>query len=198
MKFTYANIVTLSRFFMAPIFLVFMLSDSTVGIIIALVIFVLAALSDWLDGYLARKYGEVTDHGVFLDPLADKVLTTSAFVAFYIVDIMPMWMLVVIVLRDFGTTAMRSIADDRGMSMKTSRVAKVKTFLQMVVIILAIICLAFHHAEPVVESSLGIYAMAFLLSGGVHVSLLIVTLLSIYSLIQYIIVNRRLFSRGSP
>lgn len=197
MKFTYANIVTLSRFFMAPIFLIFMLSDSTLGIIIALIIFVLAALSDWLDGYLARKYGEVTDHGVFLDPLADKVLTTSAFVAFYIMDIMPMWMLVVIVLRDFGTTAMRSIADDRGMKMKTSRVAKVKTFLQMVVIILAIICLAFHHAEPV-ESLLGSYALAFLAYGGITGGLLLVTTLSIYSLIQYIIVNRRLFSRGSP
>jgi len=183
---------------MAPIFLIFMLSDSQIGTIIALAIFVVAALTDWLDGFLARKYGEVTDHGVFLDPLADKVLTTSAFVALYMLNLMQMGMLVVIVLRDFGTTAMRSIADDRGMTMKTSRVAKVKTFLQMVVIILAIICLAFHHAEPVVESSLGIYAKAFLLSGGVHVSLLILTLLSIYSLIQYIIVNRRLFSRGSP
>ncbi len=198
MKFTYANIVTLSRFFMAPIFLIFMLSDSTGGIIIALIVFVVAALSDWLDGHLARKYGEVTDHGVFLDPLADKVLTTSAFVALYMLNIMEMWMLVVIVLRDFATTAMRSIADDRGMTMKTSRVAKVKTFLQMVVIILAIICLAFHHAEHEVESSLGTYALAFLAYGGIHVSLLIVTFLSIYSLVQYIIVNRRLFSRGSP
>ncbi|MFN4908468.1 MAG: CDP-diacylglycerol--glycerol-3-phosphate 3-phosphatidyltransferase [Bacteroidota bacterium] len=195
MKFTYANIVTLSRFFMAPIFLIFMLSDSQIGTIIALAIFVVAALTDWLDGFLARKYGEVTDHGVFLDPLADKVLTTSAFVALYMLNLMQMWMLVVIVLRDFGTTAMRSIADDRGMTMKTSRVAKVKTFLQMVVIILAIICLAFQRSEPV-ESLLGVYALAFLASGGISVGLLLVTVLSIYSLIQYIIVNRRIFSRG--
>lgn len=195
MKFTYANIVTLSRFFMAPIFLVFMLSDSQIGTVIALIIFVVAALTDWLDGFLARRYGEVTDHGVFLDPLADKVLTTSAFVALYMLNLMQMWMLVVIVLRDFGTTAMRSIADDRGMTMKTSRVAKVKTFLQMVVIIVAIICLAFHRAEPV-ESLLGVYALAFLASGGINAGLLLVTVLSIYSLIQYIIVNRRIFSRG--
>lgn len=196
MKFTYANIVTLSRFFMAPIFLIFMLSDSSVGIIIALIVFVLAALSDWLDGFLARKYGEVTDHGVFLDPLADKVLTTSAFVALYILNLMDLWMLVVIVLRDFGTTAMRSIADDRGMTMKTSRIAKVKTFLQMVVIIVAVLCVAIQRGAPV-DSQIWGYASFVLVYGGITAGLLLVTLLSIYSLVQYIIVNRRLFSRGS-
>jgi CDP-diacylglycerol--glycerol-3-phosphate 3-phosphatidyltransferase len=195
MTFTYANIVTLSRFFMAPIFLIFMLSDSEIGSIIALAIFVVASLTDWLDGFLARKYGEVTDHGVFLDPLADKVLTTSAFVALYMLNLMQMWMLVVIVLRDFGTTAMRSIADDRGMSMKTSSVAKVKTFLQMVVIILAILCLAVLR-NAAKDSYLWSSAKSFLELGGVSAGLLVVTVLSIFSLIQYIIVNRRLFSRG--
>ncbi|HBB25854.1 MAG TPA: CDP-diacylglycerol--glycerol-3-phosphate 3-phosphatidyltransferase [Bacteroidetes bacterium] len=197
MKFTYANIVTLSRFFMAPIFLIFMLSDSPIGTIVALAIFVVAALTDWLDGYLARKYGEVTDHGVFLDPLADKVLTTSAFVALYMLNLMQMWMLVVIVLRDFGTTAMRSIADDRGMTMKTSTVAKVKTFLQMVVIIVAILCLAILGSAPK-NSHIWSVASSFIDLGGVSAGLLVVTILSIYSLIQYIIVNRRLFSRGRP
>ncbi|MFN4985700.1 MAG: CDP-diacylglycerol--glycerol-3-phosphate 3-phosphatidyltransferase [Ignavibacteria bacterium] len=195
MKFTYANIVTLSRFFMAPIFLVFMLSDSPNGTLTALLIFVVAALTDWLDGFLARRYGEVTDHGVFLDPLADKVLTTSAFVALYMLGMMPIWMLVIIVLRDFGTTAMRSIADDKGLTMTTSYVAKVKTFLQMVVIIVAILCLALHQTTP--DSELGAYAARFMMSGGVTAGLYIITLLSIYSLVQYVIVNKRLFHRGS-
>ncbi|MBM4178836.1 MAG: CDP-diacylglycerol--glycerol-3-phosphate 3-phosphatidyltransferase [Ignavibacteria bacterium] len=195
MKFTYANIVTLSRFFMAPIFLIFMLSGTPAGNTTALIIFVLAALSDWLDGFLARKYGEVTDHGVFLDPLADKVLTTSAFVAFYMLNLMHMWMLAIIVVRDFGTTAMRSIADDKGMTMQTSYIAKVKTFLQMVVIIVAILCVVLSSSVP--NTDLGAYAMFFMSYGGVTAGLYIVTLLSVYSLIQYIIVNRRLFSRGS-
>lgn len=195
MKFTYANIVTLSRFFMAPIFLIFMLAGSGSGTVTALVIFIIAALSDWLDGYLARKYGEVTDHGVFLDPLADKVLTTSAFVALYMLNLMDMWMLVIIVLRDFGTTAMRSIADDKGMTMQTSYIAKVKTFLQMVVIIVAILCVALHQTIPATE--IGFYARAFMIYGGVWGGLFLVTVLSVYSLIQYIIVNRRLFQRGS-
>lgn len=196
MKFTYANIVTLSRFFMAPMVLIFLLSETPSGSAAALIIFIVAALSDWLDGYLARRYGEVTDHGVFLDPLADKVLTTSAFVALYMADLMQMWMLVVIVLRDFCTTAMRSIADDRGMMMKTSKMAKVKTFLQMVVIIVAILCLTLQYNVP--ESQYGTLARALMDSGGITAGILAVTLLAIYSLIQYIIVNRRLFSRGSP
>jgi CDP-diacylglycerol--glycerol-3-phosphate 3-phosphatidyltransferase len=180
---------------MAPIFLVFMLSDSPNGTLTALLIFVVAALTDWLDGFLARRYGEVTDHGVFLDPLADKVLTTSAFVALYMLGMMPIWMLVIIVLRDFGTTAMRSIADDKGLTMTTSYVAKVKTFLQMVVIIVAILCLALHQTTP--DSELGAYAARFMMSGGVTAGLYIITLLSIYSLVQYVIVNKRLFHRGS-
>ncbi|MEY2720226.1 MAG: Phosphatidylglycerophosphate synthase [Bacteroidota bacterium] len=195
MKFTYANIVTLSRFFMAPIFLIFMLSGTPSGNMAALIIFIVAALSDWLDGYLARKYGEVTDHGVFLDPLADKVLTTSAFVALYMLNLMDMWMLAIIVVRDFGTTAMRSIADDKGMTMQTSYIAKVKTFLQMVVIIVAILCVALSSSVP--NTDLGVYAMVFMDYGGITVGLYVVTFLSVYSLIQYIIVNRRLFSRGS-
>lgn len=180
---------------MAPIFLIFMLAGSGSGTVTALVIFIIAALSDWLDGYLARKYGEVTDHGVFLDPLADKVLTTSAFVALYMLNLMEMWMLVIIVLRDFGTTAMRSIADDKGMTMQTSYIAKVKTFLQMVVIIVAILCVALHQTIPFTDA--GYYAQFFMTYGGVWGGLLVVTVLSVYSLVQYIIVNRRLFSRGS-
>jgi CDP-diacylglycerol--glycerol-3-phosphate 3-phosphatidyltransferase len=194
-KFTYANIVTLSRFFMAPLFLIYMLSGTATGTITALIIFVIAALTDWLDGFLARKYGEVTDHGIFLDPLADKVLTTSAFVALYILDVMSAWMLIIIIARDFGTTAMRSIADDKGMTMQTSYVAKVKTFLQMVVIIVAVLCIALHRSDP--DGQLGSYARFMLIYPIISSGLLLVTLLSVYSLIHYIIVNRRLFSRGS-
>ena len=79
--------------------------------------------------------------------------------------------------------------------MTTSYVAKVKTFLQMVVIIVAILCLALHQTTP--DSELGAYAARFMMSGGVTAGLYIITLLSIYSLVQYVIVNKRLFHRGS-
>ena len=191
MTFTLANIVTISRLFLAPVFLVCILIDSPTAVTWSVVIYLVAALTDWLDGYLARKFGEVTSHGVFLDPLADKVLTTSAFIALVVHDIVPLWMVVVIIVRDFGVTAMRSIADDRGMAMQTSYAAKVKTFSQMIVIAWALILFWLHKQSP--SSPEYLYLLSSEVTG---VAMLIVTLLTIYTAIHYIIVNRRIFSRG--
>jgi CDP-diacylglycerol--glycerol-3-phosphate 3-phosphatidyltransferase len=191
MTFTLANIVTISRLFLAPVFLVCILIDSPTAVTWSVVIYLVAALTDWLDGYLARKFGEVTSHGVFLDPLADKVLTTSAFIALVVHDIVPLWMVVVIIVRDFGVTAMRSIADDRGMAMQTSYAAKVKTFSQMIVIAWALILFWLHKQSP--SSTEYLYLLSSKVTG---VAMLIVTLLTIYTAIHYIIVNRRIFSRG--
>jgi CDP-diacylglycerol--glycerol-3-phosphate 3-phosphatidyltransferase len=191
MTFTLANIVTISRLFLAPVFLVCILIDSPTAVTWSVVIYLVAALTDWLDGYLARKFGEVTSHGVFLDPLADKVLTTSAFIALVVHDIVPLWMVVVIIVRDFGVTAMRSIADDRGMAMQTSYAAKVKTFSQMIIIAWALILFWLHKQSP--SSTEYLYLLSSEVTG---VAMLIVTLLTIYTAIHYIIVNRRIFSRG--
>jgi CDP-diacylglycerol--glycerol-3-phosphate 3-phosphatidyltransferase len=191
MTFTLANIVTISRLFLAPVFLVCILIDSPTAVTWSVVIYLVAALTDWLDGYLARKFGEVTSHGVFLDPLADKVLTTSAFIALVVHDIVPLWMVVVIIVRDFGETSMRSIADDRGMAMQTSYAAKVKTFSQMIVIAWALILFWLHKQSP--SSTEYLYLLSSEVTG---VAMLIVTLLTIYTAIHYIIVNRRIFSRG--
>lgn len=191
MTFTLANIVTISRLFLAPVFLVCILIDSPTAVTWSVVIYLVAALTDWLDGYLARKFGEVTSHGVFLDPLADKVLTTSAFIALVVHDIVPLWMVVVIIVRDFSVTAMRSIADDRGMAMQTSYAAKVKTFSQMIVIAWALILFWLHKQSP--SSTEYLYLLSSEVTG---VAMLVVTLLTIYTAIHYIIVNRRIFSRG--
>lgn len=134
MRLTYANILTLSRFFLAPVFMSFALVGTPQSVTIGGILFALAALSDWADGYLARKYHEVTEHGAYLDPLADKVLTTSAFVTFYLLDIMPLWMVIVIIVRDFGITALRNLAEERGTPLETTYLAKVKTAVQMIVI----------------------------------------------------------------
>lgn len=195
MKFTLANIVTLSRLFIAPIFLVCVLTDSAFGVSIALVLFTVGALTDWLDGYLARKYGDVTDHGGFLDPLADKVLIAAAFVAFFLLGIMPLWMVIIIVVRDFATTAMRSIADDRGMVMETSFIAKVKTFLQMSFVVYALslywIKMAWPQADVRLEASL------ILSSQWTYFLILSITILTIVTAIIYVLTNRNLFKRGS-
>jgi CDP-diacylglycerol--glycerol-3-phosphate 3-phosphatidyltransferase len=100
-------------------------------------------LTDFFDGWFARKYHEVTMTGKFIDPLADKFLTSFAFIAFSIMGIVPFWMTVIIILRDAMTTTMRVVAGSGQLEMKTSWPAKTKTFIQMVFIAIVIFLLFF-------------------------------------------------------
>jgi CDP-diacylglycerol--glycerol-3-phosphate 3-phosphatidyltransferase len=194
MKFTWANIVTLLRLFLAPVFLVVVLTGEGTNVAAALVVFALAALTDWLDGYLARRYGEVTSHGAFLDPLADKVLTTSAFVALYMYDVVPLWMLVILIARDFSTTALRSIVGDRGSVVNTSMMAKVKTFLQMVFIIVALLLLSMTRLMN--GTSAGVQAQIVLDSWFMDVIMFVITAMALWTLFKYLQTHSELFRRG--
>lgn len=194
MKFTWANIVTLLRLFLAPVFLIVVLAGTGSNIAIALIVFALAALTDWLDGFLARRYGEVTSHGAFLDPLADKVLTTSAFVALYMYDVVPLWMLVILIVRDFSTTALRSIVGDRGSVVTTSMMAKVKTFLQMAFIIVALVLLS--AVRLMTSTSAAQYAQLILDSWVMDGVMLIITIMAIWTLFRYLQTHSELFFRG--
>lgn len=194
MTLTTANIITVARLFIAPIFLVFMMSDAPWALTVAVLLFVVGAFSDWLDGWIARKLGEVTPQGEYLDPLADKVLTTAAFVVFTIRDIMPFWMLLVIILRDFGTTALRSIATDRGLAMKTSNGAKVKTFLQMCFIVYALSLLWLRGNAP--TSDIATQSGHLLYGDITYAVILLITLFTLWTLVAYILSNRHLLRRG--
>ncbi len=107
--------------------------------VVAVVIFLVAAATDWLDGYLARLRGEVTDLGKLLDPIADKLLTVSAFIALVELRVAPAWMIVVIVGREFAVSGMRSIAAARGVVIPASHWGKYKTVSQVVAIALLIL-----------------------------------------------------------
>lgn len=107
--------------------------------IVAVVIFLVAAATDWLDGYLARRRGEVTTLGKLLDPIADKLLTVSAFISLVELRLAPAWMIVVIVGREFAVSGMRSIAAARGVVIAASRWGKFKTVSQVVAITLLIL-----------------------------------------------------------
>jgi CDP-diacylglycerol--glycerol-3-phosphate 3-phosphatidyltransferase len=107
--------------------------------IVAVVIFLVAAATDWLDGFLARRRGEVTTLGKLLDPIADKLLTVSAFIALVELRLAPAWMIVVIVGREFAVSGMRSIAAARGVVIAASRWGKFKTVSQVVAITLLIL-----------------------------------------------------------
>jgi CDP-diacylglycerol--glycerol-3-phosphate 3-phosphatidyltransferase len=107
--------------------------------VVAVVIFLVAAATDWLDGYLARRRGQVTDLGKLLDPIADKLLTVSAFISLVELRVAPAWMVVVIVGREFAVSGMRSIAAARGVIIPASSWGKYKTVSQVVAIVLLIL-----------------------------------------------------------
>lgn len=106
---------------------------------LAAVVFIIAAITDYLDGWAARVYKEASDFGRVVDPLADKVLTTAAFVAFAVKGYVAWWMVTVVLIRDVGTTYLRSFADTVGKPMQTSLSAKSKTFVQLTFIITVLV-----------------------------------------------------------
>lgn len=195
MKFTLANIITLLRLFIAPLFLVFLLTTSPSAITTAVILFIVGAFTDYLDGYLARRMGNDSEQGAFLDPLADKILTTSAFVGFYILDIMPLWMLVVIVVRDFGTTILRTLSSSTIPPLRTSNSAKVKTFLQMSFIVYTLALLWAAEASP--AEPIRTFGREWLHSDITYYGILAITLFTLFTFFQYIIVNPGLLRRGS-
>jgi CDP-diacylglycerol--glycerol-3-phosphate 3-phosphatidyltransferase len=107
--------------------------------LVAVVIFLTAAATDWLDGFLARRRGQVTTLGTLLDPIADKLLTVSAFISLVELGLAPAWMIVLIVGREFAVSGMRSIAAARGVIISASAWGKYKTVAQVVAITLLIL-----------------------------------------------------------
>jgi len=141
-KWNIANLVTLSRIVVTPVFLVFIFRPEYWAKWVAGLLFAWGAISDWLDGYLARKHDLKTDLGALLDPLADKVLILSVLVSFVQLDLVPSWMVVIIAAREFLITGLRQMAQGRGVILAASRGGKHKTVSQIAAIsfILLIVC----------------------------------------------------------
>ncbi|MDE6714656.1 MAG: CDP-diacylglycerol--glycerol-3-phosphate 3-phosphatidyltransferase, partial [Lachnospiraceae bacterium] len=134
------NKLTLFRVILIPFFLFFLLSGygGAYSRWIALGIFVVASLTDLLDGKIARKYHLVTNFGKFMDPLADKLLVCSAMIAFIELGQMPSWVVIIIISREFAISGFRLVAADNDVVIAASWWGKIKTVLQMVMVILMI------------------------------------------------------------
>ena len=129
------NKLTMFRVILIPFFVVFLLVDITpVDKWIALAIFIIASLTDMLDGKIARKYNLVTNFGKFMDPLADKLLVCSALVCLVAVDRIPAWMVIVIIAREFIISGVRLVASDNGVVIAASYWGKFKTTFQIIMI----------------------------------------------------------------
>ena len=129
------NILTLARIAAVPIIVVLLLAESRESCFWAAMVFSLAAITDWLDGYLARKWQVVTVLGKFLDPLADKLVVMAALIMLIPLDRVPAWAVFVILAREMLVTGLRSIASSEGIVIAASDLGKYKTIFQMVSII---------------------------------------------------------------
>ena len=175
------NKLTTLRVIMIPFFVFFLLwqnGENRTFRMIALALFIIASLTDLLDGKIARKYNLVTNFGKFMDPLADKLLVCSALICLIELNALPAWMVIVIISREFIISGFRLIASDNGVVIAASYWGKFKTTFQMVSVVLLI---------------LDIPALAFVTTICVWIALL----LTIVSLGDYIYKNHKILTEGS-
>ncbi len=131
--FNLANNLTLFRIVIIPLLIVILLYSSTpYTTLIAAILFAIAALTDWLDGYIARKQNLITSLGKFLDPLADKLLISIALIMLVSLDRVPAWMVALIIAREVAVTSLRIVVAREGMVFEASKLAKYKTAFQLV------------------------------------------------------------------
>jgi|OpeIllAssembly_1097287.scaffolds.fasta_scaffold239202_1 CDP-diacylglycerol--glycerol-3-phosphate 3-phosphatidyltransferase len=154
--FTLPNLLTLFRIFVTPLFFIlFFYFPTKVFSLLASLLFALASLTDFLDGYIARRWNLETSLGKFLDPLADKLLVAVALIMLIPLDRVPSWMVAVIIGREILVTGLRVVAVTEGMVIAASRLGKYKTVLQIV----SVICLLIHY-----EYQLNIQSSYFLIN----------------------------------
>lgn len=130
------NKLTFMRILMVPIFIVFMYLDFKHSRLIATLIFVIASLTDFLDGYLARRDNLVTNFGKFADPLADKILVSAAMLMLLEYNIIPAWGVIIIIAREFAVTGFRIVAASENITIAASQLGKIKTVSQLISMIL--------------------------------------------------------------
>ena len=164
-----ANKLTLLRVILIPVYLIIWHLDFAYNNIVALIIFILASVTDFIDGYVARHYNQVTDFGKFMDPLADKVLVLTSMICFCSMGRFPAWALVIVMAREFAVSGLRMVAVDNGRVIAAGWSGKVKTFATMV-------CLCILHL-PVWEWLM-------------WVCVIVIAVTTLYSGIEYFVKNK--------
>ncbi|MGX4599247.1 CDP-diacylglycerol--glycerol-3-phosphate 3-phosphatidyltransferase [Faecalimicrobium sp. JNUCC 81] len=172
------NKLTLFRIFLIPVFILVMLFDIPNKFLTACLVFIIAAITDAMDGNIARKHNLVTDFGKFMDPLADKLLVISALICMIEVDLVPGWMVIIIVARELTVSILRAIAAADGKVIAASGGGKLKTISQMVAIPLLLLGANFDNSLLIIIGD---------------ITILIATLLTLYSGWEYLHKNKHLF-----
>jgi CDP-diacylglycerol---glycerol-3-phosphate 3-phosphatidyltransferase len=186
---TLPNQLSLLRILLSPVFFALFVSSRPTLRLISMGVYMIAALTDWYDGEIARRRNVITNVGKFLDPLADKFLTSAAFIAFTWLGYVEAWMVTVIIARDVLITILRSLAEFRNAHIVTSKTAQTKTFAQMAVqyyLMLAILLVEL----PWFSDLRGVLSGSLLHPTLVYVLMLAVTLFTLATGLQYLYDNR--------
>lgn len=180
------NYLTLLRIAISFICIGLVIKNSFLSLIVAFILFLIASLTDFLDGFIARKKGDISDLGKLLDPIADKILIIGIFLSFLVIRIVNVWMVVVIMTREFFITGVRLFALNRGYVLEAKRWGKHKTFSQMLginVIFVILIMSKMFPSNPVI---------AFFLDRGIFILVLYIALITAFSGFHYLWVNRKI------
>src|SRR5438552_108423 len=158
------NGLTLMRIFLVPLLVAVLLTKYNV--LIAVAIFLAASLTDLLDGYFARKRGQITTLGTLLDPVADKLLISSAFISLVQLQLVPAWMVVIIIGREFAVSGLRSIASSQGFTIDASQFGKIKMVAQVAAITFLILGMPGGSPNPTFHK-LGMVTLYFVVLSAV-------------------------------
>lgn len=185
-KMNLSNKLTMLRMLLVIVFVVFMCLPTKFvwAKYVSLGAFVVASITDFLDGYISRKKNLVTKFGKIMDPLADKMLVASGFILLATAGVIPAWMAVIIVLRDFFVTGLRNFGADNNKDLAASLTGKVKTVFQLLAIILALV--GTYNFGDFVTQSLVMTPIELLINIGMSVSVAAAVLATVWSLIDYI------------
>ncbi|MBD3273391.1 CDP-diacylglycerol--glycerol-3-phosphate 3-phosphatidyltransferase [Candidatus Dependentiae bacterium] len=170
-------ILTFLRILLSFVFIYFLFNKGLLNLCISIFIFSIAALTDFYDGFFARKFNVCSNFGKFLDPLADKVLTNSAFISFYFLNLINFWIVLVFLIRDLFMTSFRIFMWKKNIVISASKSGKFKTFFQFIVIYLLFLFIIFN--------SIGIDSL--FLKKIIDLSVYFVVILTIWSAIKYVL-----------
>ena len=190
-----ANKLTMLRIFLTVIFMLFLLWWEQIWWtkLVSLLVFALAALSDFLDGLVAKKKNMVTDFGRLMDPIADKILVLAAFAAFLQMRLINVWMFMVIISREILITSLRLFALNKGKILSASRAGKHKTASQMAVIFIILVFIVFKEIMKTFYTWNPNWNS--FLNWGIYILMLITVALTLYSGLSYLWENRKVITR---
>ena len=191
------NKLTVVRMVLVPFFVAALLLSKTNDSLkwVALALFVIASLTDFADGYIARKYNLITNFGKFMDPLADKLLVCSALIAMSSLGVIPAWITIVIIAREFIISGFRLIAAEKGVVIAASMWGKFKTTFQMVMLCVQMIVMDYYSSVNVRLAAMDLYPYnipsfyrVMMVIG--NVTMYIALVLTVVSLVDYLIKNK--------